>query len=179
MGCGAESLVMPRLHVRPATLIAFAAASLLVRPDVALAHPLHTSLAEIAYDAKTESILVSLRVFVDDFTKASNAYKQRIVLSKARHLSWSPLVNYAVETFTIADDAGRRLSLQPCGGKRVGDLMWLCFRARVGSPPRSIKVSSTILFDMYKDQINVVQATFGVRKSNALFTPGDGPKQLR
>ena len=172
-------MVISKPRLRSAMLSTLVACLLVAPPAVANAHPLHTSLAEIGYDPKTGSILVSLRVFVDDFTAASNAYRQRLVSANPRARSQSPLVSYALETFKISDDAGRQLPLESCGGKRVGDLMWLCFRARVASPPKSLRVSNRILFEMYKDQINVVQATLGPRKSSALFTPGDGSKQLR
>ena len=172
-------MVISRPRVRTVALAVIGASLMLGAPSVGRAHPLHTSLAEISYDAKTQRIVVSLRVFVDDFTKASDAYQRQLVSRNQRARVQSPLVSYALETFSIADAAGRQLPLESCGGKRVGDLMWLCFSARVASPPKSLKVSSRILFEMYKDQINVVQATLGSRKSNALFTPGDGPKQLR
>ncbi len=146
---------------------------------VAQAHPLHTSFAEIAHEPKTGSLMISLRVFVDDFTNASKAYQQRLISRHPRAAAQSPLVTYALASFTVADDGGRPIALESCGGKRVGDLMWLCFRARVAAEPKSLRVSSRILFDLYKDQINVVQTTLGRRKSNALFTPGDGVKLLR
>ena len=116
-------MVISRLRFRSAALSALAASLLFAAPAVANAHPLHTSLAEIGYDPKTGSILVSLRVFVDDFTNASNAHQQRLVSTNPRARSQSPLVSYALETFRISDDAGRQLPLESCGGKQVGDLM--------------------------------------------------------
>ena len=35
------------------------------------------------------------------------------------------------------------------------------------------------LFDLYEDQVNVVQATMGGARSSLLFTRGDKPKRLR
>lgn len=161
-----------------------AIAAIIVSPGFGLrnvlhAHPLHTSLAEITHDPRTGTLIVSLRVFTDDFTKAANAYQQHLVSRNPRAAVRSALVNYALSSFTIADESGKPVVLESCGGKRVGDLMWLCFRAHIASSPRSLRVSSRILFDLYKDQINVVQATLGARKSNALFTPGDVEKQLK
>lgn len=147
--------------------------------NVAHAHPLHTSFADMAYDLNARAVVISLRVFADDLAKASTAYRLRFISKDNRSDSHSTHVGYALASFKIADDAGRPLALEPCGERRVGDLVWLCFRARVATPPISLRVSSRILFDLYKDQINVVQATLGNRKSSILFAPGDGFKQLR
>lgn len=144
---------------------------------VAHAHPLHTSFAEITYDASSRAVVISLRVFADDLAKASSAYRVRLSSKGDRVIS--PHIVYAAASFRIADDAGRPLTLDSCGEKQVGDLMWLCFRAQVAARPKSLLVSSRILFDVYKDQINVVQATLGNRKSSSLFTLGDGFRQLR
>jgi hypothetical protein len=65
-----------------------------------------------------------------------------------------------------------------CGGKRVGDLMWLCFRGRMSSSASGSSVSSKLLFDKYRDQINIVQATYDGRRTSMLFTDGEGEKRL-
>lgn len=146
------------------------------------AHPLHTSLADITYDGAAKEIRVSVRVFVDDFTKASLAYaSSRAVAARAARTpvsTESPLLMYARASFFVADGAGRPLSLASCGGKRVGDLMWICFHSGAPSGISGFRVSSKILFDLYADQINIVQATYDGRKTSFLFTRGDGFKRL-
>jgi hypothetical protein len=150
----------------------------LFRTERAEAHPLHTSLAELSYDVKTGAVLLSLRVFVDDFSRASASYRQSHALPPAtRAPTESPLVSYALASFSLTDSRGRRATLVSCGGKRVGDLMWLCFRG-VLPPGAGLHVLSQVLFDTYRDQINIVQATSGGRKSNLLFTPGESAKSV-
>ena len=165
------------LFIRLAAVAAPFLSPVLGAAGAAHAHPLHTSFADITYDANARAVVISLRVFADDLTKASSDHRMRFISKGDRGIS--PAVAYALASFRIADDAGRPLALEPCGEKQVGDLMWLCLRARVAARPMSLRVSSRILFDVYKDQINVVQATLGDRKSSTLFTPGDGFKQLR
>ena len=146
------------------------------------AHPLHTSLADITYDAGAKEIRVSVRVFIDDFTKASTAFAAARAAAaraaKAPVSSESPLLMYARASFMIADRGGRVLSLASCGGKRVGDLMWICFHSSAPAGLSGFRVASRILFDLYADQINIVQATYGGRKTSLLFTRGDGFKRL-
>lgn len=143
------------------------------------AHPLHTSLAELTYDARTGAVQVSLRVFVDDFTRAAVAFqkKQNAVRPTSAGQTQSPLVGYALASFQLTDSRGHRVGLSNCGGKRVGDLMWLCFRGQA-APGGRLRVMSRVLFDNFKDQINIVQATSGDRHVNLLFTPGESAKSL-
>lgn len=151
--------------------------AVLLSPRPALAHPLHTSLAELSYDSRSGVVAVSLRVFVDDFSKASTQRRQQLV-SRGMSSNQSPLVDYALASFDISDASGRRIVLQSCGGRRVGDLMWLCFKGSVPRGTQKLSVASRILFDMYRDQINIVKAIVDKRASNLLFTPGDRAKPL-
>lgn len=151
----------------------FAAAPILGRHGTAAAHPLHTSLAELKYDARRGTIDVSLRVFFDDFTAAAARFAKR----SGQDASHSAFVTYALAAFAITDAAGRRVVLQPCGERRVGDLMWLCFRGRT-RPGAELRLSSRVLFDLFPDQINIVRAELSGRNANMLFTAGDGAKRL-
>lgn len=169
--------------VRRLTLAALVSALLLspvIMPtERAEAHPLHTSLAELSYDARTGAVQLSLRVFVDDFTQASVAFQKKngAVRPVSTGPAQSPLVAYALASFLITDSRGRGVSLASCGGKRVGDLMWLCFRGQA-APGEKLRVLSRILFDNFKDQINIVQAASGDRRTNLLFTPGGTAKPI-
>ncbi|HUQ47667.1 MAG TPA: DUF6702 family protein [Gemmatimonadaceae bacterium] len=163
-----------------AVIFALLLSPAIMRSERAEAHPLHTSLAELTYDAKTGAVQVSLRVFVDDFTRASVAFqqKQRAIRTASAGPAPSPLVAYALASFVLADSRGRRVAFTTCGGKRVGDLMWLCFRGQAASGEK-LRVLSQVLFDNFKDQINIVQATANGRRSNLLFTPGEQAKPIR
>ena len=132
------------------------------------AHPLHTSLAEMVYNPAAKEIRISIRVFVDDLTKASNAYGR----------SQSPIVDYVRASFVVTDRRGRQLPLTSCGNKPVGDLMWVCMRAPAPAGPVGLRVVHKVLFDLYADQINIVQAAYGGKRISLLFTRGDGFKRL-
>ena len=146
------------------------------------AHPLHTSLAELTYDPAAREIRLSVRVFVDDLTRASAAYARAKAAAGRQQTNSisteSPIVAYARFAVLVADRGGKRLSLASCGGKRVGDLMWMCFHASSPSGPAGLQIADRILFDLYSDQINIVQAAYAGKKVNLLFTRGDGFKRL-
>lgn len=165
---------IPRRLAVPLAIVAIAATTRSLG-----AHPLHTSLAEIAYDPAAKEIRVSIRVFVDDLTKASDAYaRARGAASRRPGSPATAQLDYVRASFIVTDRAGRPLSLTSCGGKLVGDLMWLCFRAVAPVGLAGFSVTHKVLFDLYADQINIVQASYGGKKVSLLFTRGDGFKRL-
>ena len=136
------------------------------------AHPIHTSLAELVYDQSAKEIRISLRVYVDDLTKASARYRNTASVD-------SGMVAYARAYFGVVDRNGRAVSLASCGEQLVGDLMWMCFRAPARTGPSGFSIAHKVLFDLYSDQINLVQANYSGRKVSLLFTKGDGFKKLQ
>jgi uncharacterized protein DUF6702 len=144
------------------------------------AHPLHTSLAEMVYDPAAKEIRISIRVFVDDLTKASDAYARSHGLGApgTSPAVQSPIVDYVRASFLVSDRRGRPLSLASCGSKPLGDLMWVCLRAAAPGGPVGLRVAHKVLFDLYADQINIVQAAYNGKRTSLLFTRGDGFKRL-
>jgi hypothetical protein len=158
------------LSFRRALLLAVAAIALSARP--AASHPLHTSLAELTFDPRVREIRISIRVFTDDLTKASAAY------AKSKSITSSAVDAYARAMFIVADRDSRAISLQSCGSKPVSDLTWLCYRASAPRGPSGFKVAHRILFDLYSDQINLVQAAYNGKKRSLLFVKGDALKRI-
>jgi uncharacterized protein DUF6702 len=131
------------------------------------AHPLHTTLTELAYRDADRTVEASVRVFADDFRAALG-----------RDPEDSAAAAYVRSTFTLADDAGQPLAVAWCGLKRSGDVLWLCLRAPAPQGLSGLRVRVALLFDTYGDQINIVQARYGGRRAALLFTSGDPLKAL-
>ena len=131
------------------------------------AHPLHTTLTQLAYRDADRTVEVTVRVFADDFRAAL-----------ARDVTDSAAAAYLRSTLTLTDRAGRPLAVVWCGMKRTGDLLWLCLRAPAPRGLSGLRVRVAVLFDRYDDQINIVQAIFEGRRVVLLFTRGDASKPL-
>jgi hypothetical protein len=131
------------------------------------AHPLHTTLTQLAYRDADRSVEVTIRVFADDF---------RAVLT--RDVTDSAAAAYLRSAFTLTDRAGRPVAVVWCGMKRTGDLLWLCLRAPAPRGMSGLRVRVALLFDRYDDQINIVQVTYHGRRVSLLFTRGDASKPL-
>ena len=136
------------------------------------AHPLHTTLTEIAYRNADRTIQVTVRAFADDFRAALGG----------QAVGDSAAARYLRQALSVSDAAGRPLRLDWCGVRRTGDLLWLCLRAPAyaggGAGPHRLRVQARLFFELYADQINIVQATGDAGRASLLFTRGDPPKAL-
>ena len=136
-------------------------------------HPLHTSLAQVSFDTHAKTVNISLRVFVDDFTRAASTWAR----GNPARMS-APITGYATAAFTLREAGGKAVQLRSCGEKRVGDLMWVCLSGQTTKTPAGASVISRILFDQFEDQVNIVQTSYDGRKANLLFTSDDSEKRI-
>ena len=131
------------------------------------AHPLHTTLTQVAYRDSDRTLELTVRAFADDFRAALKA-----------DVTDSSAAAYLRSTVTVFDRTGRALPLAWCGLRHVGDAFLFCLRASAAQGPKGLRVHVSILFDRYSDQINIVQASVGGRRTALLFLSGDQPKPL-
>ncbi|HEV2669883.1 MAG TPA: DUF6702 family protein [Gemmatimonadales bacterium] len=132
-----------------------------------VAHPLHTTLTQLAYSDRDGTVEVSVRVFADDFRAAVG-----------HDVTDTTAFAYLQSTFALTDRRGRPLAVTWCGLRRTGDVLWLCLHAAARDGMRGLGVHARLLFELYADQINIVQASYGGRRSSFLFSRGDPPRQL-
>jgi len=154
----------------PALLLAAALAA------AAAAHPLHMSVAEVGYDPAARSVVVSLRVFADDFS-AEVARRTGAPLGADGVPPDDAMFRYVAARFTVVTARGEAMAFRWCGARRSGMQLLVCLRAPA-PPPAGARVRSAILSEAFADQVNVVRADHGGRRRTLLFTRGDGAKPL-
>jgi hypothetical protein len=133
----------------------------------AWAHPLHSSVAEITYDARARTLGVSIRLFADDLQAAVRGT-----------MGDAAVYRYVAARFTLRDAGGRAVALRMCGSRRARDVVVVCLRAAGTDSPAGARVRSVLLTELYADQVNLVKATYGGRRVMLLFSRGDGAKPL-
>jgi hypothetical protein len=122
-----------------------------------LAHPTHTSSAELA--AEADSLRIEVRVFAEDAPPGD-------------------IGAYVAGRLRILDGSGRRVRLAPRETARAGDLLTVKLAGRLHGSLSGGSVENAILTDRFADQVNVVRATYGRRTATLIFVRGDGPKAL-
>lgn len=148
--------------------VAFLLASALAR---VAAHPIHATLTELRYDAAKRTVEASIRVFAEDLR---DALKREGTAARAN----AGAADYARSRFALYD-RGQAVGLESCGARLSGDLLWLCLVGHGSTGLEGLTVSNRLLFELFNDQVNIVQATAAGRRVSLLFTKGEGAKPLR
>ncbi len=138
--------------------------TLVVALSIGAAHPLHSSLTTVAWRPETSTLEVAVRVFTQDLEEAL-----------ARRTGTACV--YAQAVLTLRDATGRALPTTRCTMERQADVTWIRFSATPGEV-RALRLSNTLLFELFHDQINIVQSRVDGRARTVVFTRGDGLKAL-
>jgi uncharacterized protein DUF6702 len=130
------------------------------------AHPLHTTLTQIELRGADGGVQLTVRAFSDDLRAALGG-----------DVSDSGASRYVRSTVTLADRTGRAVPLAWCGLRRSDGVVSLCLR---GTAPAAdgLRVRVAVLFELYADQINIVQTNREGRRAALLFTRGDPPRPV-
>ncbi|WP_207497134.1 DUF6702 family protein [Aridibaculum aurantiacum] len=137
-------------------------------------HPFYVSVTEMNYNAQSRSMEISCKMFVDDMEEVlKHNYKTAVDLGNAKLQEQNNRV--------IQDYIQRRLSLQiegkPVQLKFVGfekdkESVYCYFEVTDLAPSKKIAVSNSILYDLTKEQINIIHVMMnGKRQSTKLDNP--------
>jgi hypothetical protein len=144
-------------------------------PSRAHAHPIHSTLSEIVI-GRDGAMVVQIRTFADDFSAAVNRMAR--TTPRADHaVPDDAAARYVLAAFTMAR-GGTPLPLRFVSQRRMGDLVWIELRARVSTSDR-VTLHNTMLFDVHRDQVNVVKTIANRTTHTTLFSAGDRPKPMR
>lgn len=161
---------MVKRLVRAVAITAVALAVLGSRVREAYSHPLHTTLTEVSVNGG--SLQIVLRAFVDDFSAVANGHG-RATLASLPPLSDSTASRYVGAKLVLTDASGRRIALATTNVRRAGDLVWITLSAPVARGA-AVRLTNSVLFERYDDQVNIVQSTIDGRRQTLLFTKRDG-----
>lgn len=140
------------------------------------AHPLHTTLTQLRYRPADATVRIALRVFADDFDAAvARAAEQNRAIGAAA----SPALAYLGTHFALQGPDQRRIQLRFAGSRRQGEVRWIYLRGPAPVGVAGSVLRNTLFFDLFSDQVNIVQAETGGSRQTVLFTPGAGVKSLR
>jgi len=137
-------------------------------------HPLHLSSTELNYNAKTTTVEISCRIFTDDFEDLlGKKYKIKPDLSSAaKHKEMDLLINkYMAERFKLAAN-GKSLRVNYLGFENDKEAVIIYLESDKVKALKKLETTSTVLYDLFNDQINIFHVTFnGNRKSSKLTYP--------
>ncbi len=145
-------------------------------PRGAKAHPIHTTLSELATQPDG-SLTLRIRTFADDFSAAVARYVKRKAAADYA-VPDSDATRYVENVVQIVESDGRPVRLRFVSQRRAGDAVFLELRADTPHRLTGAKVLIVMLFEVHADQVNIVQASYGAVHHTTLFSRGDGAKKL-
>lgn len=138
------------------------------------AHRFHTSFAEADYNAKEASLQITLRTFPDDLENILSRRSKKSVRLDRKKETEPLLAAYLQETFQLKNARGEIVKLSWVGMDAGVDSAWLYFEAALPEGCcAGAELRNGFLFDLYDDQINLVNVKHGDKKHALTFKNGD------
>lgn len=144
-------------------------------PGALVAHEIHSTLTEIVV-AGDGRLVIRIRTFADDFSAAV-----------ARHVNGTPRPNHVVAdadaarylkaVFVLTARSGAPAPVYLVSQQRTGDVVWLELTTP-RMPVAGASVRNAMLFEVHRDQVNIVQARYGHTAFTTLFSRGDRARKL-
>jgi hypothetical protein len=145
---------------------------------VAAAHKFHTSFTEAEYNAKEASLQITLRTFPDDLENILTKRNGKSVRLDRKQETEPLLIAYLQETFQLKNAKGEPVKLSWVGMDAGVDSAWLYFEAPMPEGFAGAQLRNGFLFDLYDDQINLVNIKQDERKRALTFKNGDSFQPL-
>jgi len=137
-------------------------------------HPLHVSTTEVNINAKDKTLEVSTRIFSDDFEAILvKLYKQKTDLSNANlKAQMDALVKKYLLSHLQIKANGKVVALNYIGFEIDHEATNIYLEAEKVTPPKAVEVNSTVLYDMFDDQMSIIHVVKGAnRKSSKVLYP--------
>jgi len=137
-------------------------------------HPLHVSTTEVNVNTKDKTLEISTRIFSDDFEAILvKLYKQKTDLSDpAMKTQMDALVKKYLLSHIQIKANGKIVPLNYIGFEIDHEATNIYLEAEKVTTLKSVEVSSTVLYDMFDDQMSIVHIVKGsTRKSTRILYP--------
>jgi len=142
---------------------------------LSLGHPFHVSICEMNYNGESHVFEISYRVFTDDFEEALAGYankKPDLIRELETDEAKNSIDAYLIHHFEIwVKD--QKVKLNYLGSEHVDDATWNYFESEKVNIEGQVKVINNVLFEIFKDQMNLVHFEMQGKKSSFRFDRGN------
>lgn len=150
-------------------------AALGLRQDVAAVHPIFVSVTEINHNPQDNNLEIACKIFTDDLEVAlgkATGTKVDLFHPKDTALTARQISQYISRHLLLRID-GKPATLSFLGFEREADAVWSYFEVvKLASVPKNVAIKNDLLYDHFKQQINLMHVTVGgKRKSTKLDYP--------
>lgn len=134
------------------------------------AHPVHTSVTQMQYNAKDKAFEVSLRVFTDDLEEALSKENntQRVRLND-QDTNGPLLERYLRKHFGLIGASRQPRPFQYIGKEQEMDATWIYVEIPYNETVQGSRLHHSVLMELFDDQINLVNVSYLSEKKTVLF----------
>jgi len=143
---------------------------------VAQAHRYHTSVTRLEYNAEERLVEITVQTFADDIEAALSRHNGggRVRLDSTAKTN-ALLLDYLRNVIELKNGE-ERLELQWIGMELKGHSAWFYLQASAPQGPAKTTVSNRLLFELFNDQVNIVNVVQNGKRESLVFKRGDAAK---
>jgi len=151
----------------------FATALFLLNPAPAQAHRSHAGLTEIVWNAHTQEMEITHRLYAHDleprlFAKVMSCWEET-------EDGVARVGEYCTAKFQIRDK-GQPVPLTYVGAEPEGEFIYIYFTAPRPTEGDSLSIYNALLMDAFDDQVDLVNLTLDGKTQSQYFRFGEAPK---
>ena len=133
-------------------------------------HPFHVAISHVEWDGQQQRLKVSHKVFRDDMNNPlpNCDFIAGSEISSTAQVEY--IKSYLDKNFIIKDDKGRMVPSEWFGYEFEDDLLWIyTVYPSIKRKPKNYTIVSTLLFETFGDQLNIVHFDTGSKTISSHF----------
>lgn len=146
----------------------------------ASAHEYHSSITDIQFNPRTQSLQVAIKVFTDDLESAlSKRNKGKVTYSAASESIKQQLASYLAATMKFELTKGKPLKQSFIGSEEEADVVWIYMEVPLQASSLSeLYVRNAVLTELFEDQMNIVNLDYKGKMHSSLFQKDETSKKF-
>lgn len=148
--------------------------SLLIFTWFSMAHPFYLSVCDLKYNSTSKKLEGTVKVFCNDLEEALKRLEQKPVdLIHSNNKSETlKLLNTYLKNRLKLEEKDKLIPYELLGYEIEEESLWMYIESQTCSPPKSLNIENSILYDFLKEQMNIINLEIaGVKKSWKLNYP--------
>ncbi len=147
----------------------------------AIAHRYHTSVTRMEYNVEEHSAEITIQTFADDL-EAALSKRTRSKASGNISVDGSKKTNALVfdylRTVFRLNSGTEQIELQWVGMELKGYSVWIYVQAKLPGGLSKASLRNNLLFDLFEDQVNIVNVLQHGKKVSLVFKRGDDAQRI-
>ena len=142
-------------------------------------HEYHVSVTRMRYEATQKTLEISVRTFTDDLEKGlslANGNRHFVLQNDDKNNPY--IERYLGQHFVLAGPDRQIRPVQYIGKEKEADATWLYLEVPCSGNPAGWVLRHDFLMEVFDDQVNMVNATWGDDRKTYLFKKSQSVQAL-